>query len=200
MSDPHSISPRASKTCSESDDFSNLYLIWEVPLTHKHGSVADLSGKCRLKWPARRGRHSDGGYHEGPTRQVELPKLLFTHCHCRQSKKSAGDKEAGTYSGSWTPPSVMEFVTDASGKVTGNAKLGQLEFKIDGSVKPAADNIPEGVRTRRDCGTCCSVYNLRGFFLANSDHIVGTVVSIGNDLAYQPIGMSGPFVLYPVKS
>src|SRR5215218_11275518 len=100
LDDPHSISPRTSKTCSESDDFSNLYLIWEVPLTHKHGSVADLSGKCRLKWPARRGRHSDGGYHEGPTRQVELPKLLFTHCHCRQSKESAGDKEAGTYSGS----------------------------------------------------------------------------------------------------
>jgi len=30
----------------------------------------------------------------------------------------------------------MEFATDASGKVTGNAKAGPFEFKIDGSVKP----------------------------------------------------------------
>ena len=46
-------------------------------------------------------------------------------------------KRPALIAGPWTPPSVMEFVTDASGKVTGNAKLGQLEFKIDGSVKPA---------------------------------------------------------------
>lgn len=109
-------------------------------------------------------------------------------------------KRPALIAGPWTPPSVMEFVTDASGKVTGNAKLGQLEFKIDGSVKPAADNIPEGVELVVTVERVAAVYNLRGFFLANSDHIVGTVVSIGNDLAYQPIGTSGPFVLYPVKS
>ena len=74
----------------------------------------------------------------------------------------------------------MEFVTDASGKVTGNAKLGPFEFKIGGSVKPAVDSIPEGVELVVTVERVAAVYNLRGFFLANSDHIVGTVVSVGN--------------------
>jgi hypothetical protein len=45
-----------------------------------------------------------------------------------------------------------------------------------------------------------AVYNLRGFFLENSEHIVGTVVAMANDLAFQPVGTSGPFVLYPASS
>jgi hypothetical protein len=39
-----------------------------------------------------------------------------------------------------------------------------------------------------------------GYFLADSDHVVGTVVTLGNDLGWQPAGASGPFVLYPVRS
>jgi len=94
----------------------------------------------------------------------------------------------------------MEFATDGSGKVTGNAKAGSFEFKIDGSVKPAANGIPEGVELTVTVESIAAEYNLRGFFLTDSDHIVGTVVSIGNDLGLQPVGTSGPFVLYPVRS
>ena len=39
----------------------------------------------------------------------------------------------------------MELVTDLDGKVTGTAKLGPIEFKVSGSVKPASDDIPEGI-------------------------------------------------------
>src|SRR4051794_28177287 len=46
-SQKHSVKPRASKICSRSNDPSALYPIWEVLLTHKHGSIADPSGKCR---------------------------------------------------------------------------------------------------------------------------------------------------------
>jgi hypothetical protein len=100
----------------------------------------------------------------------------------------------------WTPPSVMELVTDASGKVAGSAKLGPYEFKISGSVRPAVDSIPEGVELVVTVESTATVYNLRGYFLTNSDHVVGTVVAISNDLGFQPAGTSGPFILYPVKS
>ncbi len=100
----------------------------------------------------------------------------------------------------WTPPSEMAFQTDPSAKVTGSAKLGQVEFKINGSITPATDGIPEGVELVVTVDAFATVYNLRGYFLADSDHIVGTVVAISNDLGDQPDGTTGPFVLYPVKS
>lgn len=117
------------------------------------------------------------------------------------------EKRPALVAGPWTPPSVMEFVTDAAGKVTGSAKLGPIEFKITGSVTPAVDGIPEraanslpeGVELVVTVESKGAVYKLRGYFLAGSDHIVGTVVAISNDLGFQPAGTSGPFVLYPVK-
>ena len=108
----------------------------------------------------------------------------------------------------WTPPSVMNFMTDAAGKITGSAKLGPLEFKITGSITPPADsiperaasNLPEGIALLVTVESTGTVYNLRGYFLAGSDHLVGTVVAISNDLGFHPPGTSGPFVLYPVKA
>ena len=67
-------------------------------------------------------------------------------------------------------------------------------------MKPAVEGIPEGIELVVTVESVGAVYNLRGFYLANSDHIVGTVVAIGNDLGFQPVGTSGPFVLYPSKS
>ena len=102
--------------------------------------------------------------------------------------------------GPWTRPSEMEFATDSAGNVTGTAKLGPLEFKITGSIKPAVDGLPEGVELAVTVAMTSSVYNLRGYFLKDSDHIVGTVVAISNDLGHRAVGTSGPFVLYPAKS
>jgi hypothetical protein len=102
----------------------------------------------------------------------------------------------------------MEFVTDAAGKVTGSAELGPLKFTIVGSITPAvggiperaANPLPEGVELVVTVPATGSVYNIRGFFLEGSNHVVGTVVAICNDLGLQPAGTSGPFVLYPVNS
>jgi hypothetical protein len=110
--------------------------------------------------------------------------------------------------GPWTPPSVMEFATDLAGKVTGSAELGPLKFMITGAITPAvsgiadraANPLPEGIDLVVTVEKTGSVYNLRGFFLAGSNHIVGTVVAISNDLGLQPAGTSGPFVLYPVSA
>ncbi len=110
--------------------------------------------------------------------------------------------------GPWTPPAIMEFVTDTAGKITGSAELGPLKFTIVGSITPAvggiperaANPLPEGVELVVTVPATGSVYNIRGFFLVGSNHVVGTVVAISNDLGLQPAGTSGPFVLYPVTS
>ena len=107
----------------------------------------------------------------------------------------------------WAPLAVMELVTDASGNVTGTSKLGPIESKISGSVKPpsgasgTSPAIPEGIELEVTVPVTAEArYKLQGFFLEESDHIVGTVVAISNDLGHQPDGTSGPFALYPVKS
>ena len=102
----------------------------------------------------------------------------------------------------------MTFETDSSGQITGSAELGSLKFSITGSIVPAvggiperaASPLPEGVELVVTVQATGSVYHLRGFFLEGSNHLVGTVVAISNDLGFQPAGTSGPFVLYPVTS
>lgn len=94
----------------------------------------------------------------------------------------------------------MEFVTDGAGAVTGSAKLGPIDFKITGDIKPAAGPIPEGVELVVTVEKLAATYSLRGFFLVDSDHVVGTVVALANDLGFQPVGTSGPFVLFPVRA
>lgn len=106
----------------------------------------------------------------------------------------------------WTPASIMEFATDPEGKISGSANLGPIEFKIIGSITPALEGLPEraaaplpeGVDLVVTVAATGSVYNIRGYFLPDSNHIVGTVVAIANDLGLQPPGTSGPCVLYPV--
>ena len=117
-----------------------------------------------------------------------------------RTKNPPDVKRPALIAGPWTPPSIMNLVTDAAGNVTGTAKLGPVEFKITGAVKPAIDRAPEGIELEVVVEKLSAVYNLRGFFLENSEHIVGTVVAIANDLAFQPVGTSGPFVLYPASS
>jgi len=107
----------------------------------------------------------------------------------------------------WTPASIMQFETHSGGKVTGTANLGPIEFAIEGVITPpaagiparAAPSLPEGIELTVTVASTGSVYKLRGYFLTGSNHIVGTVVGISNDLGLQPVGTSGPFVLFPVS-
>jgi hypothetical protein len=106
----------------------------------------------------------------------------------------------------WTPSSLIEFCTEA-GLVTGSGKLGPLEVKIDGKITAAeapildraANPLPEGVELTITIPGTRASYRLRGYFLKDSDHVVGTVVAISGDLGLQPDGTSGPFILYPAK-
>src|SRR3954471_11182033 len=63
----HSAKPPTSKTCSRSDDPANLCPIWEMLLTHKHGSSVYPFGKWRFE--ARRS-HADYST-RGPTTELK---------------------------------------------------------------------------------------------------------------------------------
>jgi hypothetical protein len=107
----------------------------------------------------------------------------------------------------WAPRGALEVTTDGSGRVTGTLEFGPtVKLTITGNLTPAfpanpANRIPagpEGVAlTGEGAG---SVYKIRGFFIPDSDHVVGTVVAEKGDLAKQADGTSGPFVLVPSRS
>jgi hypothetical protein len=119
---------------------------------------------------------------------------------------AATDKFPAQIAGPWTRVLVMELATEGD-KVSGSAAIGPgASLRINGSVTPAVldapggrELLPEGVELVVD-GVAGAVYNLRGFFTPGSDHIVGTVVAVSNDLGRQPVGTSGPFVLFPVRA
>lgn len=103
----------------------------------------------------------------------------------------------------WTPPAVMEFSTDGTGAITGSAQLvtpaGSVDFKIAGKLLPAEGSLPEGIELKVTVEKVAASYSLRGYFVKDSDHIVGSVVALSNDLRGRPPGTSGPFILYPAK-
>ena len=103
----------------------------------------------------------------------------------------------------WAPPGQLQAATDAAtGKVTGTLKFAPgVELAVSGSITPAADRVPEGIELIGE--NASAAYNIRGYFIpgtvgpASGPVIVGTVVAVRNDLAEQPVGTSGPFVLFP---
>ena len=116
-------------------------------------------------------------------------------------------KEPPNLCAEWTPASVIEFSTDDSGRVTGNASIGPISFSFEGSVEQPADDNRGGIDLTATVDSVLarhltnndndSVYRLVGSFLPNSTHIVGSVLCLSNDLGFMPQGTIGPFVLYP---
>jgi hypothetical protein len=103
----------------------------------------------------------------------------------------------------WAPPGQLHATTDAAtGKVTGTLEFAPgVELAVSGAITPAADKLPEGIELIGE--NPVAAYNIRGYFVPLSTGpgcgpvIVGTVVAVRNDLAKQPVGTSGPFVLFP---
>jgi hypothetical protein len=106
----------------------------------------------------------------------------------------------------WAPPGVLEVDTDSAGTVTGTLTFtlpdpknpGQTvkrSLKITGRVIPSAGPIPTSVELVGE--GLNAIYNIKGFFIPRSGHVVGTVLNRANDLAQRPVGTVGPFVLIP---
>ena len=100
----------------------------------------------------------------------------------------------------WAPLGELDASTNEAGEVTGRLTFTPpgVALKITGRMTPATDKLPASVELTGEM--LPTVYKIKGFFIPGSDHIVGTVLSVANDLAKQPVGTVGSFVLYPAKS
>lgn len=112
-----------------------------------------------------------------------------------------GAREKGTkaqIAAPWTPVGELHVTTDGDGKVTGTLSFGAAgALQISGTVTPAveAEGLPEGIELTGEAGP--AVYKVRGYFVEDSTHIVGTTLSIQSDIAGHPPGTAGPFMLFP---
>ena len=99
----------------------------------------------------------------------------------------------------WAPPGVLEVNTDSAGQVSGVLTFAPgVALKVTGRINPATDKLPASLEVIGE--GLSSVNKIKGFFIPGSDSIVGTVLCLANDLARQPVGTEGPFVLTPAKA
>ncbi|SHN31463.1 hypothetical protein [Rhizobacter sp. OV335] len=99
----------------------------------------------------------------------------------------------------WSPPGVLDATTDAGGRVTGTLTFGPgIALKVDGHVRAASETAPASIElVGAGLG---SVNRIKGYFVPGSDHVVGTILCVANDLLKLPNGTVGPFVLHPQKA
>jgi hypothetical protein len=96
----------------------------------------------------------------------------------------------------WSPPGVLDVATDDTGHVKGTLTFSpQVVLTIEGRVIAGTDKAPPSVELLGE--GLSSVNRIKGFFIPGSDHVVGTVMVTAHDLARQPNGTLGPFVLVP---
>jgi hypothetical protein len=103
----------------------------------------------------------------------------------------------------WAPPGELVHKTDEAGEITGTLTfpLAGLALKIKGHMTSATDKFPASVELTGEVtiNGLPTMYKIKGFFVPGSSHVVGTVLSMANDLAKRPVGTVGAFVLFPAK-
>ena len=112
--------------------------------------------------------------------------------------KAGTDELPSQIAAPWAPRGSLQVTTDASGKVTGTLKFApRVELSVTGCMTNGGGKTPDGIDLTGE--GMSAVYRIRGYFVAGAvgPIVVGTIVSVMNDLAKQPIGTSGPFVLFP---
>lgn len=110
--------------------------------------------------------------------------------------KVDGDPELAT---PWSPPGVLEVATGETGEVSGTLSFAPgIALKVWGRIIPATEKSPASVELSAE--GLKSVNKIKGLFIPGSDHVVGTIMVVANDLAKQPNGTAGPFVLFPIKA
>jgi hypothetical protein len=101
----------------------------------------------------------------------------------------------------WAPPGVLDVSTDCEGVVTGTltfeTPIGPKKLQVTGRIVPATGKALASLDVTGEGES--SVNTIKGFFIPGSDCVVGTVLCLANDLARQPVGTEGPFVLTPAK-
>jgi hypothetical protein len=97
----------------------------------------------------------------------------------------------------WAPLGVLLASTGADGTVSGTLTFAPgVVLEVSGAIVPATDSGLASVSLiGRGLG---SVNRIKGFFMPDSGHVVGTILCTANDLLKQPNGTAGPFVLTPI--
>lgn len=110
----------------------------------------------------------------------------------------------------WTPPGTLIVETGERGDVKGTLTFhlprppgAEVSLTITGSITPATAEDPAFVELIGESPPTAprpAVYEVKGVFVPGSDHVVGTVLSMANDLAGKPVGTAGAFALFPAKA
>lgn len=99
----------------------------------------------------------------------------------------------------WTPVGTLDVKTDTvMGDVSGTLTFRPgVVLQVTGKITPAVDPLPAAVELKGE--GLGAVYQIKGWFVPDGDHLVGSVLCLAGDLAKQPVGTVGPFILFPTK-
>lgn len=98
----------------------------------------------------------------------------------------------------WTPEGTLNVKTStlSDWEVTGTLTFGPgVSLKVTGKTIPAKGQEPSSVELMGE--GLGAVYQIKGWFVPDEDHLVGSVLCLANDLRKQPVGTVRPFVLFP---
>lgn len=102
----------------------------------------------------------------------------------------------------WAKQGDLEVTTDPeTGLIVGTLQFAPgIGLAVSGSITPATEVLPQGVELTAE--GLSSINRIRGYFVPMDGRtvVVGTVVAVQNDLAGQPDGTSGPFLLFPAAA
>lgn len=127
----------------------------------------------------------------------------WVHTSFRNDLVEVGTKKT-VLAAPWAPPGKLQVTTSETGEVSGRLKFPSgAELSVTGKVSDVIGAgvvvpwaLPPSVVLTAITGS--TEYHLRGWFIPDSNVIVGTVMSVKNDLAKAPDGTQGPWVLVKV--
>ncbi len=99
----------------------------------------------------------------------------------------------------WTPVGTLDVKTDSIlGDVVGTLTFRPgVTLQVRGKIIPPAAPLPASVELRGE--GLGAIYQIKGWLLPDDDHVVGSVLCLAGDLANQPVGTVGPFILFPTR-
>lgn len=98
----------------------------------------------------------------------------------------------------WTPLGTLDIKTDAKGDVAGTLTFqAKVVLQVTGKIRPANGDLPASVELKGE--GLGAIYQIKGWFVPDGDHLVGTVLCLAGDLAKQPVGTTGAFILFPKR-
>jgi hypothetical protein len=106
--------------------------------------------------------------------------------------------ESITLAQPWTPMGTLDVkTTSAGGDVIGTLTFRPgIELKVSGKISSPSASMTASVDLKGEGHG--AVYQIKGW-LVSDNHFVGSVLCISGDLARQPNGTVGYFVLFPTK-